>query len=271
MSTLHTLTTSARQLARNPLGIIALFIVLIYGFASSIVGLSNLNGAERLPIIWFLVVFPIFVLAVFAWLVSRHHAKLYSPSDYRRDSAFIKASGEQFEVVAAPGAATARREEAVASQDETAFEARRMAKHLAKLTPAILLAARTRKILWVDDREESRVFERQALQSLGFAIVVVETTGDAIAAIEREQFDVVISGMGRQTDARAGFTLLSRVRNYNVTVPYILYFQAPTADQQTEAWNRGALGIVSSPGDLVTLIVNTVASATRRGLTRGST
>jgi len=44
---------SARHLARNPLGIIALFIVLIYAFASLVVGFSNkLTAAERLPVIW---------------------------------------------------------------------------------------------------------------------------------------------------------------------------------------------------------------------------
>ena len=87
---------TAKGLARNPLGIIALFIVLIYGFASLVVGVSgNLEPPERLPIIWFLVVFPVIVLAVFAWLVSRHHEKLYAPKDYTNDKSFLDAASNK--------------------------------------------------------------------------------------------------------------------------------------------------------------------------------
>lgn len=43
---------TAKSLARNPLGIIALFIVLIYGFASLVVGFSSrLEDTERTPLI----------------------------------------------------------------------------------------------------------------------------------------------------------------------------------------------------------------------------
>ena len=55
----------ARQLARNPLGIIALFISLIYGFASLLLNSAaeTLTVAERWPLIGFIVVFPLLVLA----------------------------------------------------------------------------------------------------------------------------------------------------------------------------------------------------------------
>jgi DNA-binding NtrC family response regulator len=90
--------------------------------------------------------------------------------------------------------------------------------------------------------------------------VVARTTQEAIAAVEQEAFDVVVSDMCRPPDLRAGFTLLSRLRNYNVAVPYILYSRVTTPDQQAEAWKRGALGIVSRPGDLVAQIIETTAS-----------
>lgn len=83
---------AAKALSKNPLGIIALFIVLIYGFAALVVGASGqLGPEERYPIIWFLVFFPVVVLAVFGWLVSRHYEKLYAPRDYTSDDAFLKA------------------------------------------------------------------------------------------------------------------------------------------------------------------------------------
>jgi hypothetical protein len=91
MSELGTFAGSAKGLARNPLGIIALFIVLIYGFAALTLGInSSLQAEERLPLVWFLVLFPLVVLFTFGWLVSRHHEKLYAPADYKSDDGFLQ-------------------------------------------------------------------------------------------------------------------------------------------------------------------------------------
>ena len=83
---------TAGKLARNPLGIIALFIVLLYGIAGLVLGTTaeHFQPDEREPLIWFLVGFPVLVLGVFSWLVSSHHTKLYSPGDYKTDEAFLK-------------------------------------------------------------------------------------------------------------------------------------------------------------------------------------
>jgi hypothetical protein len=84
---------TARSLARNPLGIIALFIVLVYGFACLLTGFSGSFGpGERLPLIYFLVVFPVLVLAVFAWLVSSHSNKLFAPSDFKDEANYVQLS-----------------------------------------------------------------------------------------------------------------------------------------------------------------------------------
>jgi len=84
---------AARNLSHNPLGIIALFIVLIYAIAALVFGLSGaeLDQAQKMPLIWFLVSFPILVLLVFVWLVVNHHTKLYSPQDFRDKDGFFRA------------------------------------------------------------------------------------------------------------------------------------------------------------------------------------
>ncbi|HAK88929.1 MAG TPA: hypothetical protein DHV16_09305 [Nitrospiraceae bacterium] len=84
---------TAQKLARNPLGIIALFIVLVYGIAALVLGISsnNLQTYEKLPLIYFLVIFPIIVLIVFYRLVSKHHVKLYAPDDFRDKEGFFRA------------------------------------------------------------------------------------------------------------------------------------------------------------------------------------
>ncbi len=80
---------TASGMTKNPLGIIGLFIVLIYGFASMVVGFSsNLEARDMSLLIKFLIIFPVGVLFVFYWLVSKHHYKLYGPSEYQKQEIF---------------------------------------------------------------------------------------------------------------------------------------------------------------------------------------
>jgi len=84
---------SAKSLAKNPLGIIALFLVLVYGIAALTFGLSaaSLSTEERWVILSFVVLFPCFVLFAFYRLVTKHHNKLYAPADWKDESYFLKA------------------------------------------------------------------------------------------------------------------------------------------------------------------------------------
>lgn len=67
---------------RNPLGIIALFIVMIYAMAGLVTTSDALAPHERLILVIFLAAFPLIVLAVFYTLVTRHSEKLYAPGDF---------------------------------------------------------------------------------------------------------------------------------------------------------------------------------------------
>lgn len=89
----------ARGLARNPLGVIALFLFLIYGLATLAFSVNALSSQERFPMIWFLVLFPVVVLGTFTWLVSSHHEKLYAPSDYRDDEGFHRSTNARLQYV----------------------------------------------------------------------------------------------------------------------------------------------------------------------------
>jgi hypothetical protein len=83
---------NAKGLSRNPLGIIALFISLIYGFACLVLGIAGdkLETCERIPLIYFLIGFPVLILISFLFLVTKHHNKLYAPKDYRDERNFFK-------------------------------------------------------------------------------------------------------------------------------------------------------------------------------------
>lgn len=92
-SALSDFNQTAQKLSRNPLGIIALFIVLVYGIAALLLGVSsdNLQATERLPLIYFLVFFPFIVLIAFYRLVAKHHVKLYAPEDFQDKEGFFRA------------------------------------------------------------------------------------------------------------------------------------------------------------------------------------
>ena len=82
---------NAQRLARNPLGIIALFLMLVYGIATIVAAVApGLDHDQRQIIIWFLVLFPVLVLIVFYRLVTNHHNKLYAPSDFVDEANFTK-------------------------------------------------------------------------------------------------------------------------------------------------------------------------------------
>lgn len=92
VSPLEQFGRTAKRLAQNPLGVIALFLVLVYGIAGLVLGVSskNLEPIERQPLIWFLVLFPVIVLVVFYLLVTKHHFKLYAPRDFPDREGFFR-------------------------------------------------------------------------------------------------------------------------------------------------------------------------------------
>jgi hypothetical protein len=85
------------SLTKSPLGIIALFILLVYGLASVVFITSPTEAtSERSILIWFIVIFPVVVLSVFTWLVVSHHEKLFGPSDFQDETIFFKTISSKY-------------------------------------------------------------------------------------------------------------------------------------------------------------------------------
>jgi hypothetical protein len=92
--TLGDFASRATGLARGPLGILALLIGLLEAMASMVLVFStNLTPSERLPLVYFLVVFPSLLLALLTWLVARHPQNLYPPRDYTNENNFVSLMG----------------------------------------------------------------------------------------------------------------------------------------------------------------------------------
>nr|WP_276900282.1 hypothetical protein [Pedobacter kyonggii] len=106
--------SNAASLTKNPLGIIALFVSLIYGFACLVLsfGIDKMYGpTERLPLIWFVISFPVLILICFFLLVIFNHQKLYAPGDYKDENNFF--NGFKKNQVNIPAAAEQGRAETI--------------------------------------------------------------------------------------------------------------------------------------------------------------
>ena len=90
MLTVNDFGKTATGLSKNPLGIIALAFVFVYGIAGIFTSQTNLANSLLIVLVIFLVLFPCLVLFVFYLLVTKHHTKLYAPSDYTDENNFIK-------------------------------------------------------------------------------------------------------------------------------------------------------------------------------------
>ncbi len=255
---------TAKSLSKNPLGIIALFIVLVYAVAALVTTFaSSLEQTDRTPLIWFLVLFPVLVLGVFAWLVSRHAEKLYGPADYRDEENYVK-----MQLTAAASLAIATTQRPGVNVQETDFS------QIADAVGGVIPGERTSddswqsKILWVDDRPENNVYERRAFEALGLSFSLALSTDEALELLKSNKFAAIISDMGRKEGPREGYRLLEAIRAEGNDTPFFIYAGSNLPEHKLEAANRGAQGSTNNPEELFRMVTRAVI--TRKGrLTKG--
>jgi CheY-like chemotaxis protein len=192
---------------------------------------------ERLPLIYFLVLFPVAVLVVFAWLVSTHCGKLFAPADSKNEENYVKM---QLSAAASHAIATAKNPSFGGESD------------IARIVEVVQEAARQKSapsdgwrshILWVDDRPENNVYERRAFEAVGLKFTLALSTDDALAAMVRHRFAAVISNMGRKEGPREGYVLLDAMRAEGNQTP--LFFTPAQTLQTTSERPASAEGKVA--------------------------
>jgi len=243
----------ARGLARNPLGIIALFIVLVYGFASLVTAFaSSFTSAERLPLIYFMVLFPVLVLAVFAWLVSGHSGKLFAPSDFKNEENYVKM---QLSAVASLATAAAKNQQNPADADTAGIV--EAVQHVASRKASAPDGWRN-QILWVDDRPDNNTHERRAFEAIGLEFSLVRTTKAALDKLSSQNFAAIISDMGRQEGPREGYVLLDEVRRRRDSTPLFFYASSDAPAHKREAAEHGGQGCTNNPQELFQMVTREV-------------
>lgn len=86
-----TLARTATVLSRNPLGLLALCLIVGEAIAGLfLMAAADLQPLERQLLCFFVVVYPVVVVAAIYRLISRHHTRLYAPADFRDERCFLE-------------------------------------------------------------------------------------------------------------------------------------------------------------------------------------
>ena len=110
-------------------------------------------------------------------------------------------------------------------------------------------------VLWVDDRPDNNIIERRSMAAYNIDFVLAQSTGQALAELRKQQFDAIISDMGRPPDSRAGYTLLEALRGSGDETPYFIYAGSRAAAHVREARSRGAQGTTNMGDDLLQMLL----------------
>jgi len=113
-------------------------------------------------------------------------------------------------------------------------------------------------VLWVDNRPDNNIIERRSIAAYNIDFVLAKSTGQALGELRKQQFDAIISDMGRPPDSRAGYTLLEALRDSGDHTPYFIYAGSRDAAHVREARDRGAQGTTNMGDELLQMLLQSL-------------
>lgn len=244
---------AARGLTRNPLGVIGLFVVLVYGIACLVAAFnSEWTPPERFTLVLFIVIYPVLILSVFAWLVVRHSMKLYAPSDFKNDESYLATLTAAVSVGAAVGAST---------PEAQRVDVEEIASSVAQLDEAARRphSGQSRRILWVDDRPENNSYLRKAFVTLGVDVTIALNTNEAMELLDRGSFAAIITDMGRKEGPVEGYVLIDAIRERGIATPILVFAGSGSEQHRREARQHGAQGSTNDGKEVIAWVTRMIA------------
>ena len=117
--------------------------------------------------------------------------------------------------------------------------------------------SKSKKILWVDDYPQNNVYPMQILKEQGVEFDLALNTKKALELINSNEYDLIISDMGRGDDSTAGLTLLRELYKKNIKVPVIIYASVNAIKKYaTQAAELGAVANINGASGLLREIQN---------------
>lgn len=243
------LLPTARSNTSNPLGIIALFIVLVYGMAVLVITQSDtLRQGDITALVCFLIAFPLIVFIGFLWMVTQHHFKLYAPKDYEDDDSFF--------ISVLMAAATIQRKNS--GKQLSLNELKSIANELRDNASKSIRQRNTKhkEILWVYDNPDNNLYERYLFEASGIAVTSAQSTDEAMNLLNSHRYSAIISDMQRAEGGEAGIALLQKIRNMNDNTPFFIYTGNKTPHKEEKTKENGGKGCTDNPEELYRMVLS---------------
>jgi CheY-like chemotaxis protein len=113
---------------------------------------------------------------------------------------------------------------------------------------------KSRHILWVDDRPDNNIYERDAFKALGFEFTLALSTDEALEKLGNQSYSAIISDMGRVEGPREGYVLLEALRRDDQKTPFFIYAGSNAPEHKKQAARLGAQGSTNNPRELIELV-----------------
>lgn len=113
-----------------------------------------------------------------------------------------------------------------------------------------------RQFLWVDDRPENNVYERNILEQYGLVFTLALSTQQSLNFMQHTEFALIISDMKRKEGKYEGYVLLDQIRKNNKEIPFIVYAGSNKQEYIKETLERGGQGYTTTPRELIDLVIN---------------
>jgi len=239
------------RLGMNAVGLIVLLVLFVYALACLVLATaSDLRDFDRSVLIAFVVLFPVLILVMFVRPITRRASAPVESVETVDETAFLAVMSPLLNAQLE----RAGNEASVVQAEETAaavFAARRrLDSH-----PGV-----RRRILWVDDKPDTNVFERQAFERIGIQVDHSPNATGAQGHVQREEYGaVVISERGDYEGDREGYALLEAMRSGgDHSTPLFVYTDSNGEDHRLEAMNRGAQDATSRPIALFDMVTRSL-------------
>jgi CheY-like chemotaxis protein len=195
-----------------------------------------------------------FILLVFKKPISEFLGNLQkSKIKVDKEGVSLELDATKAEVVSMLGAASTSQ----AGNDSKKVDWGEIAKTVNRLAEVNVKKLSEIKVLWVDDFPQNNVYERRSLEALGIRFALSTSTEDALDKLKSNEYDVIISDMGRGENKQAGFDLLKETKKISTT-PFIIYSLGVTTEKIRKAKEKGAFGETSSPRELFQLVIDAI-------------
>ena len=101
------------------------------------------------------------------------------------------------------------------------------------------------RVLVIDDEDVIRMLVVEILEAAGHTVTGAESAERALALLDQQDFDLVVSDV--VMPGLSGLELLQLVRERRASLPVVLVTGAGTYDTLSQALTRGAAGLVTKP------------------------